>query len=62
MSYATWTLVLRWTAPRFGVGPELEFELDLDFPYLEISLLAGLEAMWNLKGRYPTAMESLGEP
>jgi hypothetical protein len=33
------------TAPGFRVGPKLEFELDLNFPYLEISLLGGLEAM-----------------
>jgi hypothetical protein len=43
MSYATWASVLRWTAPGFRVGPEQEIELDLDFPYLDISLLGGLE-------------------
>jgi hypothetical protein len=40
----------------------MEIELDLDFPYLEISLLGGLEAMQNLNGRYPAPLESLGEP
>jgi hypothetical protein len=47
MSYATWASVLRLTSPGFLVGPELEFELELelDIAYLEISLLGGFEAM-----------------
>jgi hypothetical protein len=30
MSYATWASILRWSTRGFLVGPELEFELDLD--------------------------------
>jgi hypothetical protein len=57
-----WASVLRSTAHGFRVGPELEFKLDLDFPYIEILLLGGLEVVQNIKGRYPSPLVNFGEP